>query len=293
MLREWIQFLNRREIRFRAVFLSDYDMLLAERLVQGVDVWINTPRRPWEACGTSGMKVLVNGGLNLSTLDGWWEEAYAPEAGWAIGDGLEHGDDQACDASEARELYDRLEREVVPAFYRRDGQGIPPEWVARMRESMSRLTPEFSANRAVRQYVERHYLPAADAYRKRTARKGEFSRKAVVWRKDLDKKWNRVRFGALGVEDRDSRQVFSVEVDLAGLDPDGVRVELFANGREGKRADRWTMQTTGIPDPVKGCFLYLVDVPEGRPWTDYTPRIVAHHEGLSVPLEAPHILWQR
>lgn len=293
MLREWIQFVNRREIRFRAVFLSDYDMLLAERLVQGVDVWINTPRRPWEACGTSGMKVLVNGGLNLSTLDGWWEEAYAPEAGWAIGDGLEHGDDQACDASEARELYDRLEREVVPAFYRRDGQGIPPEWVARMRESMSRLTPEFSANRSVRQYVERHYLPAADAYRKRTSRKGEFSRKAVVWRKDLDEKWNSVRFGALGVEDRDSRQVFSVEVDLAGLDPDGVRVELFANGREGKRADRWTMKTTGIPDPVKGCFLYLVDVPEGRSWTDYTPRIVAHHEGLSVPLEAPHILWQR
>jgi hypothetical protein len=120
-------------------------MLMSERLVQGVDVWINTPRRPWEASGTSGMKVLVNGGLNLSELDGWWAEAYTPEVGWALGDGQEHGDDPAWDAVEADALYDLLEREVIPEFYDRDPRGIPTAWVNRMRESMAGLTPRFSA----------------------------------------------------------------------------------------------------------------------------------------------------
>ena len=146
--------------------------ILTEHLVQGVDVWLNTPRRPWEACGTSGMKVLVNGGINLSELDGWWAEAYTPEVGWALGDGQEHGDDPAWDAVEAEALYDLLEREVIPEFYTRDEQGIPTAWVARMRESMARLTPRFSTNRAVREYTEQYYLPAAAAYRERAADKG-------------------------------------------------------------------------------------------------------------------------
>ena len=123
MIQEWIQFIRRPEARPHALFLADYDMLLAEHLVQGIDVWINTPRRPWEASGTSGMKVLVNGGINLSELDGWWAEAYTPEVGWALGDGQEHGDDPAWDAAEAAALYDLLEREVIPEFYSRDAQG--------------------------------------------------------------------------------------------------------------------------------------------------------------------------
>ena len=164
-----------------SIFLSDYDMLLTEHLVQGVDVWINTPRRPWEACGTSGMKVLVNGGINLSELDGWWAEAYTPEVGWALGDGREHGDDPAWDAAEADALYDLLEREVIPEFYTRDESGIPTAWVKRMRESMARLTPRFSANRAVREYTEQHYLPAAAAYRERAANKGAVGRQIVDW----------------------------------------------------------------------------------------------------------------
>src|SRR5439155_7947547 len=131
-------------------------------LVAGADVWINTPRRPWEASGTSGMKVLVNGGLNLSELDGWWAEAYSPEVGWAIGDGKEHGDDPGWDKAEAEALYALLESEIVPEFYTRD-KGIPKRWVARMRESMARLTPFFSANRTVREYAEGRYLPAAAA----------------------------------------------------------------------------------------------------------------------------------
>ncbi len=288
----WSRFIKRPDIQRKVIFLSDYDMLLAERLVQGVDVWVNTPRRPWEACGTSGMKVLVNGGLNFSTLDGWWAEAYSAEVGWALGDGLEHGDDPVWDDRDALALYDRLEQEVIPLFYRRNEQGIPTEWVSRIRESMARLTMEFSAHRAVRQYVERHYLPAAEAYRKRTVRKGDFARKAVAWQRDLDRKWGQVRFGTILVERREGVQVFTVEVDLGEVDPGAVLVELFANGRSGEPPDRWKMDPVG---PVAGssASLFRAEVPAGRPQGEFTPRIIAQHEGLSVPLEAPNILWQR
>ena len=189
MIREWIQFIRQTETRPHIVFLNDYDMLLTEHLVQGVDVWINTPRRPWEACGTSGMKVLVNGGINLSELDGWWAEAFEPDLGWALGDGQEHGDDPAWDAIEAEALYDLLEREVIPEFYTRDERGIPTAWVARMRESMARLTPRFSANRAVRDYTEQYYIPAAVAYRLRSANNGAIGRQhgrlATKFRKEM------------------------------------------------------------------------------------------------------------
>ena len=127
MIRQWVEFSRRPEVRSRVVFLSDYDALMAEHLVQGVDVWVNTPRRPWEASGTSGMKVLVNGGLNLSELDGWWAEAYSPEVGWAIGDGREHGDDPAWDAAEAETLYALLEKRGYPGvlFARRAWNSAP------------------------------------------------------------------------------------------------------------------------------------------------------------------------
>ena len=129
LIKKWMKFISRPEARPHVIFLSDYDMILTEHLVQGVDLWINTPRRPWEACGTSGMKVLVNGGLNLSELDGWWAEAYAPEVGWALGDRKEHGEDPNWDRAEANTLYDLLEKEVIPEFYTRDARKIPIAWI--------------------------------------------------------------------------------------------------------------------------------------------------------------------
>jgi starch phosphorylase len=212
LIQEWIQFIRRPEARPHIIFLSDYDMLLTEHLVQGVDVWLNTPRRPWEASGTSGMKVLVNGGLNLSELDGWWAEAYTPDVGWALGDGKEHGDDPAWDAIEAEALYDRLEREVIPEFYRRDVHGIATAWVARMRESMARLTPRFSANRTVREYTEQHYLPAAAAYRMRAADKGAGGRQVVSWEQTLRQKWANLRFGEVKVQANEAQHIFEVVV---------------------------------------------------------------------------------
>jgi len=168
MLRQWQDFLENNGMHEHVVFIEDYDLDVAEKMTQGVDVWINTPRRPWEASGTSGMKVLVNGGLNLSELDGWWAEAYTPEVGWALGNGLEHDDIAGWDATEAEQLYEVLENEVIPCFYQRDSSGLPREWVGRMRESMGCLTSRFSSNRMLREYTEEYYLPLAETYRDMT-----------------------------------------------------------------------------------------------------------------------------
>jgi starch phosphorylase len=268
-------------------------MLLTEHLVQGVDLWINTPRRPWEACGTSGMKVLVNGGLNLSVLDGWWAEAYAPEVGWALGDGQEHGDDPARDAAEAEALYDLLETQVVPEFYLRDASGIPTRWVTRMRESMARLTTAFSTNRAVREYTEKHYLPAAAAYHRRTADGGAAGARLVDWQRSLERKWQAVRFGEVNVETKDGLHAFEVHAYLDDLDADGVCVELYADGRDGATPFRLEMARARDLAGSTGGFVYEGSVPDERPAADYTPRIVPRHEGASVPLEAPQILWLR
>jgi starch phosphorylase len=292
LIQAWSRFIARPE-RPPVIFLADYDMNLTEHLVQGVDVWLNTPRRPWEACGTSGMKVLVNGGINVSELDGWWAEAYAPEVGWALGDGFEHGDDPAWDAVQADQLYDLLERQVIPEFFDRDGQGIPVAWVQRMRESMARLTPRFSAHRAVREYTERHYLPAAAAMGVRAAERGAAGTRILAWRQALDRQWTRLRFGAVNVTTVGDEHVFEVEVHLAELDPEAVRVELFADGIGGGPPVRQELKRMGRTGAGPDHFGYRGAVPANRPWDDFTPRVVAYCPGVAVPLEAAHILWQR
>jgi glycogen phosphorylase len=291
MIRQWVEFSHRPEARSRVVFLSGYDLLMAEQLVQGVDLWVNTPRRPWEASGTSGMKVLVNGGLNLSELDGWWAEAYSPEVGWAIGDGCEHSDDPSWDATEAEALYGLLEREIIPEFYTRDEHGIPRGWVARMRESMARLTPAFSANRSVRQYTDEHYIPAAAAFRRRAEKQRSLGVDLLNWQAQLAKHWSMVRFGSATVEQKEGQFVFQVQVFLDGLDPEAARVELYA---EGRNADVPVTQPLNRGEHLVGSangFTYTVLIPATRPAADYTPRVVPRHSGAFVPLEAAFILW--
>jgi len=293
LIQQWIRFVRRPEARAHVIFLSDYDMLLTEHLVQGVDVWLNTPRRPWEACGTSGMKVLVNGGINLSELDGWWAEAYTPEVGWALGDGREHDDDSAWDAAEAAALYDLLEREIVPEFYTRDKMGIPTAWVARMRESMAQLTPRFSSNRAVREYTEQYYLPAASAYRERAAGKGAIGAQVVDWRRALDQEWSALHFGDVKVETDGERHVFEVQLYLDDLDPEAVRAELYADGVGGAAPQRVQMQRVRQLVGAANGYAYRADVPAARPASDYTARVIPTFDGVAIPLEDARILWQR
>jgi starch phosphorylase len=293
LIREWMHFIRQPEARPHAIFLSDYDMLLTEHLVQGVDVWINTPRRPWEASGTSGMKVLVNGGLNLSELDGWWAEAYTPEVGWALGDGQEHGDDPAWDAADAEALYDLLERQVIPEFYARDGQAIPTAWVARMRKSMASLTPRFSADRAVREYTEQHYLPGAAIFRQRAAGMGAAGERIVNWRHSLEKAWPRLGFGEMKVWSDGDYHTFETVVYLADLDPNAVLLELYADGVNGDGPFRQEMKRISQLAGTAGGFAYRAQAPATRPATDYTPRVTPHWEGVAIPLEDGRILWQR
>ncbi len=293
LIHEWISFIRRPEVRPHIVFLSDYDMLLTENLVQGVDVWINTPRRPWEACGTSGMKVLVNGGINLSELDGWWAEAYTPDVGWALGDGQEHDDDPAWDAAEADALYNLLEREVIPAFYTRDERGIPTAWVARMRESMARLTPAFSASRAVREYTEQHYIPAAAAYRERAANKGAAGSQVANWQQMMEQKWAMLHFGEVKVETDAKQHIFEVQVYFSDLPPGAVRVELYADGANGSGPVRHEMKRLRQLVGAAGGYAYGAAVPAARPVSDYTARVIPHCDGIAIPLEDPRILWQR
>jgi starch phosphorylase len=292
MVKAWIQFVSRPELRNRVVFLSDYDMLLAEYLVRGVDLWINTPRRPWEACGTSGMKVLVNGGLNLSELDGWWAEAYAPEVGWALGDGREHGDDPKWDAAEAEQLYALLEGEIVPSFYDRDDAGIPQAWVEKVRQSMARLTPRFSANRAIREYVERYYLPGAQTYRKRAENRGALAAQLVQWLGRIENHWQGIYFGKFEFKGSDDGHCFQVQVYLDDLDSEAVEVEMFADQRDGLPAERYRM-TCGERLIGSNGWFFTAHVVSGRPAEHFTPRARPRHPDLAIPLECPAIKWQR
>jgi starch phosphorylase len=293
MIQQWMRFIRRPDVRKHVVFLSDYDMLLTEQLVQGVDVWINTPRRPWEACGTSGMKVLVNGGLNLSELDGWWAEAYTPEVGWALGDGREHGDDSAWDAAEAEDLYSLLEQKVVPEFYLREESGIPTGWVARIRESMARLTPQFSANRTVQEYTEQYYIPAATAYRERTFDKGAEGSDLVRWKHSLEENWANLRFGEVTVDTRREHHTFMVQVYLNGVPADAVSVELYAEGLNGGKPVRQELSRGQRLVGAENGYVYSGTVPATRLRADYTARVIPFRAGVAVPLETTQILWQR
>jgi starch phosphorylase len=291
LIRQWVQFIQKNNLYQYVVFLSDYDMSLSAQLVQGVDVWLNTPRRPWEACGTSGMKVLVNGGLNLSELDGWWAEAYTPEVGWALGDGKEHGDDPAWDSAEAEALYNLLEKQVVPEFYARDENGTPVRWIERMRKSMATLTPQFSANRTVREYTEHYYLPAAENYLKRAAGKGTVGKRIVNTRRDLVDHWEEIKFGEIQMEVIKDGYSFLVTIELNGINRNAVAVELYADDINGEEMEKIKLQPDKSEN-TRGETLYRAKVMTNRAANDFTARVIPNYENVSVPLEDNHILWQ-
>ena len=291
MVRAWTTFAADPRVRRHVAFLEDYDLALAEHLAQGVDLWINTPRRPWESCGTSGMKVLVNGGLNLSVLDGWWAEGYAPSVGWAIGDGREHPPDH--DGDDAAALYRVLEDEVVPAFYDRDSRGLPRAWIARIRASMADLVPRFSANRMLGDYVGGLYGPAAASFAARDGDGGALGEELEAWRQALETHWPQVHFGALEVAAGERGLDFRVAVYLGEIAPDAVRVELYAEPLgDGDAVVIGMRRVDTLPSALNG-YLYHAAVATPRSPGDFTPRVVPFHPAARVPLECPLIRWYR
>jgi starch phosphorylase len=290
LIHEWLRFIQQNNLEHHVVFLSDYDLLLGEHMVQGADVWINTPRRPWEACGTSGMKVLVNGGINLSELDGWWAEAYTPEVGWAIGDQKEHGDDPNWDAIEAEALYNILENEVVPQYYDRNPKGIPERWINMMRKSMATLTPQFSSNRTVREYTEKYYLPAATNYLKRAAEKGSAGMRIIDTFNELRTHWDKIQFTDVQNENIENGYLFHAGVKLNGVSPDHITLELYADSVRDYATENIKMEldsnNTGGEE-----LKYHAEVKSARPASDYTARIIPCYENILVPLEDNLILW--
>lgn len=293
MIRQWVDYLRQPELQGRVAFVEDYNLVVAAEMIQGVDVWINTPRRPWEASGTSGMKVLVNGGLNLSELDGWWAEAYRPELGWALGDRQEHRDTAAWDAAEAEQLYRLLEEEVIPGFYRRDVNGLPREWIARMRESMAQLTPHYSSNRMVREYTERFYMPMAEACRQRHDGNAALAANIEEWHALLRQHWDKLYFGSVTADASAEGNRFQVQVYLDGIPPEAVSVELYAENPDGGQPVRQPLARTAALVGVSNGHLYTGTVPDDRPAADYTPRIVPAHASAIVPLEASFITWYK
>jgi len=292
IIRQWKAFSRRPDVEGKVVFIEDYDLGVANQLIQGVDVWLNCPRHPWEACGTSGMKVLVNGGLNLSQYDGWWAEAWNPDVGWAIRPGatfdeLSGSNNHNHDLSDRDELFDLLENEVVPCFYKVDSDGIPRKWLQRMRASMDQLTAMYSANRMVREYVEQFYLPMTAKGSQRTRKAAETLLNEHL---EIKRHWPRLRFNSFNTCEAPEGQTFTVEVYLDGIDEKRITVELVAEHSEyGPR----TVAEMAMKHPLSGSahtYLYECTVPS-RPEGHYTPRLRVHDERLNLPLENPAILW--
>jgi starch phosphorylase len=299
LIAEILHVARRPELRRRILFLEDYDINVARYLVQGVDVWLNNPRRPLEASGTSGMKVCCNGGLNLSVLDGWWVEAYAQNNGWAIGAGEEYTDLTYQDDVESRAIYDLLEQEIVPAFYTRSSDGLPRAWLRMMKSSISTICPFFNTNRMVQEYMEKCYWPSAQRFARLS---DDGLRRAGVlaqWRRSVQRGWPQVRIEVVESDGADPMHVGSAlevkaRVNLGGLSPDDVEVQLFHG----------VVDSLGeIPNP-RTVPMSHNGAHEGSSWVfhgtipcrssgqhGYAVRVLPKHPDLANPFEPGLVCW--
>ena len=255
LIREIVTLSRDPEISKRLIFVEDYGIQVARELVQGVDLWLNNPRRGEEACGTSGMKAAMNGVLNLSVLDGWYDEAYEISGGWAIGDRVPYSEDQ--DDLHASSIYSILENEIVPLFYQSRGseEEIPAEWVRRMKKCMANITPRFGCGRMVNEYMSELYQPAHNLWTDISRDNFEEARQRTVWDSRMNQNWDRIRF--IGLGDGPADQVMSGSavplraiVDLAGLEPSEVRVEAVIGqiGVNGQLQDTYTLPLSPIEE---------------------------------------------
>ncbi len=300
LIRRIIHFARRKEIRRRVVFLEDYDMDVARYMVQGVDVWLNTPRRPREASGTSGMKAAFNGALNVSTLDGWWDEAYSPEVGWAIGRGEEYEDLDLQDTIESRALYDLLEKDVIPTFYDRGPDGLPRRWVSLMKSSMARLCPQFNTNRMVREYTEKFYVPACSYFEHLSADGFSPARALAAWKARVAANWAQVRIEQVEATSDDRLRVGDMlevraRVRLGELTPEDVAVQVYLGRLDTKgnivEPQIATMNHQGTE--ADGTHVFVAGaVPCSKSGLHgFTVRVLPHHDDLQIPWDLGLVVW--
>jgi starch phosphorylase len=294
LIQRLVEFAQEPEVRERIVFLPNYDIAMAKLLYPGTDVWLNNPLRPLEACGTSGMKAALNGSLNLSILDGWWAEFYDEENGWAIPSADSAGDGAERDTLEAESLYDLIEYQIAPRFYDRGDDGVPTRWVQSIRHTLSTLTPALSADRMVREYVERLYLPAAAAEQAITASSYQPARELARWKERVTAAWPSVQVPHVesgGVDSLpqvgDTLRV-RAQVELGGLGPDDVSVEVvYGRARDGDRLEDTKYERLElIGEPAGGLSTFAGTVPLGRAGSfGYNVRVVPRHPLLASAAE--------
>jgi starch phosphorylase len=299
LIQELANFINNEGGRGRVVFLEDYDMRVARAMVQGVDVWLNNPRRPMEASGTSGMKVVPNGVLNCSILDGWWDEGYEPGLGWAIGERYEVQDQGQQDWLDSRTLYHLLETEIAPNFYHRVDGVVPTGWVEMVKKSIAVLAPRFSTARMVREYTTRFYMPAAESYERLRNDHLQNARAVLQWRDKVNEAWSRVRI----VSVKDSTSAFNslgkemcleVDADLGGLSTADVEVQAVMgkvdSNRDLKDVQVFPLAVVESDGPLaKFTGTFKCDIPGHR---GYTVRIVPKNDLINVASELKLVRWE-
>ncbi|MFH1007066.1 MAG: alpha-glucan family phosphorylase [Candidatus Latescibacterota bacterium] len=301
LIRKLIHFSRDERFHRSIVFLEDYDINVARYLVQGVDVWLNTPRRPLEASGTSGMKAAVNGAINLSILDGWWDEGYSPEVGWAIGSGEEYSDTEAQDAIEGRALFDLLEKEVIPLFYHQGRNELPRGWIAKMKASMSTLGPVFNAHRMVSEYTERFYLPAGASYEKLKADGFASAKYLASWHEKVRTNWGALRIQNVTVDTEADLKVgahhaISADLLLGVLQPEDVSVELYYGplDSEGQLTEKATIvEMERTPSADERTFTFAGNIPcdqSGR--FGFAVRVLPRFRDFLHRYEPNLILWE-
>ena len=289
----------RTEFRRRMVFLENYDMRLARILVQGVDVWLNNPLRLHEASGTSGMKVLANGGLNLSCLDGWWPEAYNGENGWAIGDGRIYDDLAFQDHIESESLYNLLEREIIPLFYERTVDDVPRKWIARVKESIRSNCPVFSTIRMLREYAEKLYFPALERSGRLADDNFAVSRRLAGWKEALHEQWHQVHIAEVTAEAQEVLKVGAelpvrARVHLGSIDPQDIAVEVYTGPLDpaGEITGGGPVVMRHIQHENDGVHLFEGVVPctvSGR--HGFAIRVVPSHEDLADRYDQGLVVW--
>ena len=301
IIQQLVQLCAEQSCRSRIVFIEDYDMEVASYMVQGCDVWLNTPRRPLEACGTSGMKAMANAVLNVSTLDGWWDEAYLSDnsVGWGIGRGEDYEDTAYQDFVESQTLYKVLESEVIPEFYERSHGNLPRSWIAKMKRALAVLGPVYTAHRMVEDYANNAYLPACRQYDALTRDGFAPARALAAWRMEIMTNWGNIQ--VRNVRDHDQDQLFvgeavpvSAEVYLNGLTPSDVRVDVYAGpldqDREFVSREARAMEHDGTTDD--GWQVYKGAITPGRPGRfGITVRVLPSHELLVDPHCLGLIRW--